>query len=101
VLDNLIANALDHAPRGTTVTVSANGAPPWVEVRVRDEGLGMTAEERARAFDRFWRARASTGGSGLGLAIVRRLVETDEGEVELAPAPGGGTDAIVRLRRAL
>ena len=93
-------NALDHAPAGTTVTISADGAPPWVELRVRDEGPGMTPEQRARAFDRFWRATSGPGGSGLGLAIVRKLVEADGGEIELAPAPGGGTDALVRLRRA-
>ena len=57
----------------------------------------MTAEQRARAFDRFW--RASNGpGSGLGLAIAHRLVELDEGEVELRAAAGGGLDAVVRLR---
>ena len=100
VLDNLVANALDHAPAGTTVTISADGAPPWVELRVRDEGAGMTPEQRARAFDGFWRATSGPGGSGLGLAIVRKLVEADGGEIELAPAPGGGTDAVVRLRRA-
>jgi signal transduction histidine kinase len=100
VLDNLLANALEHAPAGTAVTVSANGAPPWVELCVRDAGPGLTAEQRTRAFDRFWRAGSGPGGSGLGLAIVRKLVEADEGEVELAPAPGGGTDALVRLRRA-
>ena len=49
----------------------------------RDEGPGLTAEQRARAFDRFWRAGSGDGGSGLGLAIVKRLVEADEGEVEL------------------
>ena len=48
-------------------------------------------------FDRFWRGRGGEG-SGLGLAIVRRLVETDGGEVELTPADGGGLEAIVRLR---
>ena len=100
VLDNLVANALDHAPAGSTVTVSADGSAPWVELRVRDEGPGMTPEQRARAFDRFWRAGSGPGGSGLGLAIVRKLVDADDGEVELLPAPGGGTDAVVRLRRA-
>ena len=59
----------------------------------------MTPEERARAFDRFWRAGTSDGGSGLGLAIVRRLVEADAGR-PLLEAPGGGVDAVVRLRRA-
>lgn len=98
VLDNLVGNAIDHAPRGSTVTVSAGTAAPWVELHVRDEGPGMTAEQRARAFDRFWRAGSGPGGSGLGLAIVRKLVEEDDGEVELAAAAAGGTDAVVRLR---
>ena len=101
VLDNLVSNALGVAPAGSTVTVTTRGAQAWVELHVRDEGPGMTAEQRARAFDRFWRAPdrgGSAGGSGLGLAIVRKLVEADEGEIELADAPGGGLDAIVRLR---
>jgi signal transduction histidine kinase len=100
VLDNLVANALEAAPAGSAVTVSAARVEPWVELHVRDEGPGMTAEQRARAFDRFWRAGSGGGGSGLGLAIVRKLVEADEGEIELADAPGGGLDAIVRLRAA-
>jgi signal transduction histidine kinase len=98
VLDNLVSNALVYSPRGTAVTVTAQAAAPWVELHVRDEGPGMTEEQRARAFDRFWRAGTGPRGSGLGLAIVRRLVEADGGNVELAAAPGGGTDAVVRLR---
>ena len=100
VLDNLLSNALAVAPAGSTITVSCARGDRWVELRVRDEGPGMTPEQRARTFDRFWRAGSGPGGSGLGLAIVRKLVEADEGEVELADAPGGGLDAVVRLRRA-
>jgi signal transduction histidine kinase len=101
VLDNLVSNAVAAAPAGSTITISAGVAGRWLEVHVRDQGPGMTDEERERAFDRFWRAPAApSGGSGLGLAIVRKLVEADEGEVELADAPGGGLDVIVRLRRA-
>ena len=100
VLDNLLANALDAAPRGSAIGVSVQAGKPWAELRVRDAGPGLTADERARAFDRFWRARKGGGGSGLGLAIVRRLVEADGGEVELVDAPGGGLAAVVRLRPA-
>ncbi len=100
VLDNLLANALDAAPHGSAIGVSVQAGKPWAELRVRDAGPGLTAEERARAFDRFWRARTGGGGSGLGLAIVRRLVEADGGEVELVDAPGGGLAAVVRLRPA-
>jgi signal transduction histidine kinase len=97
VLDNLVENAFEVSDAGSTVTVSARPASPWAEVRVRDQGPGLDAEGRRRAFDRFWRGRGGEG-SGLGLAIVRRLVEADGGEVELAPAAGGGLEAVVRLR---
>jgi signal transduction histidine kinase len=100
VLDNLLANALEASPRGGTVTLSAAAAPRWVELHLCDEGSGMTREQRERAFDRFWRAGSGEGGSGLGLAIVKRLVTVDEGQVELGEAPGGGVDAVVRLRPA-
>ena len=99
VLDNLIANALEASPQRSTVTVSAARGVDWVELHVRDEGPGLSAADRRRAFDRFW--RGGTGaGSGLGLAIVQRLVVADGGEVELLPAAGGGLDAVVRLRPA-
>jgi signal transduction histidine kinase len=98
VLDNLLSNALEASPTGGTVSLSAVATPPWVEVHLVDEGPGLTPEQRARAFDRFWRAGSGGGGSGLGLAIVGRLVEADEGEVELREAAGGGVDAVVRLR---
>jgi signal transduction histidine kinase len=98
VLDNLLSNALEASPAGGTVTLSAVAAAPWVELHLADQGPGLTPEQRARAFDRFWRAGSGGGGSGLGLAIVGRLVAADEGEVELREAVGGGVDAVVRLR---
>lgn len=95
VLDNLLANALDAAPVDSQVQVmAANG-----ELHVVDDGPGLTAEQRARAFDRFWRA-SDKPGSGLGLAIARRLVERDGGNIELRPAASGGIDAVVRYRTA-
>jgi signal transduction histidine kinase len=96
-VDNLLANALAASE---TVSVSASARDSWVELHVVDRGAGMSAEERDRAFDRFWRGRSPTPGSGLGLAIVRRLARADGGEAELREAPGGGIDAVVRLRRA-
>jgi signal transduction histidine kinase len=99
VLDNLLANALDVAPVGSTVAVTAEARNGWVELHVSDEGPGMRAAERDRAFDRFWRDRLDDEGFGLGLAIVKRLVTADGGDVELRAAPTGGVDAVVRLRR--
>ncbi len=98
VIDNLVSNALRHAPQSSVITVFVTrAAGGLVELRVADEGPGMTSEQKARAFDRFWRAGSGSGGSGLGLAIVQRLVEVDGGTVELRDAPGGGLEAVVRL----
>ena len=99
-VDNLVANALDASPSGTVVNVAVAAGRNAVEVHVVDQGPGLTPEARARAFDRFWRAGSSGGGSGLGLAIVRKLVDADDGDVELRDATGGGVDAVIRLRPA-
>ncbi len=97
VLENLIANALEAGPEGSTIRIEGSGA----ELHVVDQGPGMPPEERARAFDRFWSGGGKAGGgSGLGLAIVKRLVEIDGGSVELREAATGGLDAVVRLRAA-
>jgi signal transduction histidine kinase len=103
VLDNLISNALEVSPAGGRLILRVTDPGWFAEVHVLDEGPGLSEEDRARAFDRFWRAADGSGsksGSGLGLAIVQRLVTADGGEVALQAAPGGGLDAVVRLRRS-
>jgi signal transduction histidine kinase len=99
ILDNLIANAIEATPWGRKVTLAVRRRAGAVEVHVTDEGPGMTAAERARAFDRFWRGdpRGRQGNSGLGLAIVQQLAVACGGEVVLDDAVGGGLDATVRL----
>jgi signal transduction histidine kinase len=106
VLRNLLANAITHTPAGGDVRVSAelrDGAA-WLEVR--DSGVGLTPEQQAHVFDRFWRAdaaRARDGdhaGSGLGLAIVRQLVALHGGDVRVASAPGAGATFRVSLPAA-
>ena len=104
IIDNLIANALDAAPSGSTVRVTAGPEPSGgVALHVVDEGPGLTPEQRARAFDRFWRAsstRGRFGGTGLGLAIVAKLALAEGAAITLEPAPGGGIDAVVRYPAA-
>jgi signal transduction histidine kinase len=102
VLDNLLANALDVSPPESAVRVTGRRVADGIELVVADAGPGMSAEHRARAFDRFWRPTGGSrdGGSGLGLAIVRQLVTADGGRVELDEAPGGGLAARVVLRPA-
>ncbi len=97
VVDNLVVNALRHAPGSPEIVIGVERVGSRSEIRVIDHGPGMTAEQKARAFDRFWRAGSGAGGTGLGLAITRRLVEVDGGTVELRDAPGGGLEVVVGL----
>ncbi|MDX2675379.1 sensor histidine kinase [Streptomyces sp. NY05-11A] len=104
IIDNLLSNALRVSPPGTTLTLAtapSSGDAGTVELHVMDQGPGMTEEQRERAFDRFWRASDSDHeGTGLGLPIVRQLARASGGDVALLAAPGGGLDAVVRLRLA-
>src|SRR5436190_10146453 len=106
VVDNLLNNALEVAPEGSTVHLEARGRGSWVELHVSDEGPGMSEVDRARAFDRFWQsasARVDMEGAkehfGLGLAIVHELVAADGGHVRLDAALSGGLEVVVRMRR--
>ncbi|WP_234537474.1 sensor histidine kinase [Streptomyces shenzhenensis] len=101
IIDNLLANALRVAPPGTSLTLARLRTEGGIELHVIDQGPGMTATERERAFDRFWRAPGThSDGSGLGLPIVRGLARAGGGDVTLHEAPGGGVDAVVRLQPA-
>src|SRR5207302_9446820 len=71
---NLVENAINYAPPGTTVEIVVEGSGL---VRVLDEGPGIKEEERALIFQRFWRRdRRRTGNAGLGLSIVQRIADT-------------------------
>jgi signal transduction histidine kinase len=95
ILDNLLDNARIHAPG--QVEVEAGHADGHAWIAVRDYGTGMSAESRARATERFYRAPGSArGGSGLGLAIARELAERDDGTLGIESCAGGGTRVVVR-----
>jgi signal transduction histidine kinase len=101
VLDNLLANALRFTPAGSRVELAIRQAGGWVELHVTDQGPGMPADQRERAFDRFWRGPdTDREGTGLGLAIVRQLLEASGGTAELRPDPNGGLVAVAHLRPA-
>ena len=103
VIDNLLANALDVSEPGSTVTLSCRGTSREVEAHIIDEGPGLSEDERARAFDRFWTTPSAgprLGGSGLGLPIARQLARIDGGDLELHAAQTGGVDAVLRLPAA-
>ncbi|MEU9078742.1 HAMP domain-containing sensor histidine kinase [Kitasatospora sp. NPDC048538] len=99
LLDNLLANALDAVPAGGTVRLETAPAAPsfgtGTELRVIDDGPGMSPEARAAAFRRFGNAQAR--GTGLGLAIVHRLATANGGTARLEETPGGGLTVVLEL----
>jgi two-component system sensor histidine kinase BaeS len=100
VMSNLIANALRHTPAGGSVALRVGAsASHEVSVEVRDTGSGMTADDLAHAFDRFYKGSQSRG-SGLGLTIARNLVIAHGGEIRAASEPGRGTTITFTLPRS-
>jgi signal transduction histidine kinase len=108
-LERLLVNLVDNAARyaKSSVTVAARRDGEWVELSVTDDGPGIPAADRERAFGRFTRlddARsrdgAQAGGSGLGLAIVRASAQAHGGTAALEAAEPAGLRAVVRLPAA-
>ena len=104
IIDNFVDNALTVSPADSKIRVRVVTAGAHTTVHVLDEGPGLSREDCARAFDRFWRASSDIGGSGLGLAIVAQLARASRGVAGLAPRSGSdqtqGLDATVRFETA-
>ena len=100
-LQNLVANAVRHTPRGGRVTLRAEPAGAGVRLVVEDTGTGIPAAHLPHVFDRFYRVDAArdtqSGGSGLGLSIVRAVIERHGGHVSAANTPGGGARFTIDL----
>jgi two-component system, OmpR family, sensor histidine kinase MprB len=102
---NLLDNAVKYSPPGEPVEIaladrgSRESSIGGIELTVRDHGPGISAEDLAHVFDRFYRGAEARGrpGSGLGLAIVRQVVRQHGGTVAAERAAGGGTLMRVRL----
>ncbi len=101
VLTNIMDNALRHTPAGGRILLAAKETDEFVELSVQDSGPGLTADDLARIFERFYRADPSRqrddGGSGLGLAIAKSIVQAHGGQLSAESEPGNGLKVIVAL----
>ena len=102
---NLLINALQHSrAMGRVELTTGESGAEFVEISVKDDGEGITADVLPHVFERFYRGDPSrvrkTGGTGLGLAICRAIVQRAGGTIVMESVPGEGTKASVRLRRA-
>ena len=107
VLLNLLSNAVKFTPAGGTISVRLKQFPGTVkdsglyEIRVKDNGIGMSTEFVKKIFSPFERERTSTvsrtQGTGLGMAITKNIVDMMGGTIEVQTEQGKGTEFIVRL----
>jgi signal transduction histidine kinase len=101
VVANLLENAVRYTPLGGTVEVQARRTADGVVIEVIDEGPGIPEEERARVFERFYRADAARaardGGAGLGLAIARWIIDLHGGEIHPEAHKPQGCRMVVTL----
>ena len=106
VVGNLLGNVLRYTPEGSPIELAvgvrrSGGGQALAVIEVRDHGPGISEEDAAKVFERFYRADTSrtreTGGSGLGLAIVAAIVGAHGGSVRVEKTDGGGATLVVGL----
>ena len=100
-LYNLLENAVKYSDAESSVEVRARTDGRWVELTVRDHGIGIPGRDLERIFERFYRVDQGrgrdTGGTGLGLAIVRHVAANHRGEVQVESREGEGSTFTLRL----
>jgi two-component system sensor histidine kinase SenX3 len=98
---NLVDNAVKYSDPGSAVAVEVTDSGQWMDVVVRDRGIGIPAKDLDRIFERFYRvdrARSrQTGGTGLGLSIVRHVADNHGGQVLVESREGEGSTFTLRL----
>jgi two-component system sensor histidine kinase VicK len=103
VLINIVSNAFKYTPRGGEVVVVCAAVDEGIYISVRDNGVGVSAEDIPHLFDRFYRvdkARSrDMGGTGLGLPIAKEIVLAHGGDVGVDSEPGKGTTVRIYIPR--
>ncbi len=102
VISNLIENSIKYAGQGRQISIKTWDDPQWVYIEIRDNGVGIKAEDLAHIFDKFYRVKNDSThaikGSGLGLYLVKYFIELHSGTITAASAPGEGTAFTIKLK---
>ncbi|MEO1449707.1 MAG: ATP-binding protein, partial [Bacteroidota bacterium] len=101
VIYNLISNAIKFTPEHGTITLQLERQQEQVEIRIVDNGQGISTDQLPHIFDRFYQAESgqqhTEPGSGIGLTLVKELIELHEGKIEVESTVGEGTRFLVQL----
>ncbi len=97
-IDNIVRNAVKHAPVGSSVFIKASLRSEQAQIDIVDNGGGVAADELDRIFEPYTRGRNAVGaGHGLGLAIARRAIQAHVGQVSAQNTDAGGLCVSIRL----
>ena len=98
---NLLSNALRYTDEGGKVLLSLKTLPDYLEIIVRDNGIGIAKSDLPNIFERFYRADKSrtraSGGMGIGLAITKAIAEAHGGTIRVESTEGEGSTFIITL----
>ena len=101
VLTNILANAHNYTPIGGKINVSIHADERYITINVEDNGIGLSRDEQAHIFTRFYRAQNGlteyTNGTGLGLTISRAIIEAHQGHIEVVSTLGQGSTFSILL----
>jgi len=102
VLSNLLRNAIKFTPRDGRIVIGVDTSDHAVQFSVTDTGPGISAEKRARVFDRYWQSSqgARQRGAGLGLSIAKGIVEAHGGRIWVESVPGEGSEFAFTIPQA-
>ena len=99
-LDNLVGNAIKYSPAGGDIRLEVSAGVDWAKVVIRDQGIGIPAQDLPHVFEPFRRGGNVVGrirGKGIGLANARQIVEQHGGALSVESTPGKGSTFILRL----
>lgn len=93
---NILKNAAEHTPQGGTITITARQTPIHTALQINDSGPGMTHEELAHVFERFYRGKHAKDNSvGIGMAMAQAIMRAQGGDIRAANEPGAGASFTV------
>jgi two-component system, OmpR family, phosphate regulon sensor histidine kinase PhoR len=102
-ISNLLVNAWKYTNDDKRISLAVRSHGRWIDIAVRDNGIGMPRGEQREVFEEFARGKEAIDrglpGVGLGLAFVRAIVRAHRGKIVISSRPGGGSEFRIRLRR--
>jgi len=97
-LMNIVKNAIEHSPEGSSVEISCEENDVYTQIQVRDFGVGITEEERAKMFQRFYNRKTNKEDStGIGLSLAKEIMEKQGGSILVDSKEGKGTSFKLRF----